>query len=62
MQIVNLVNALASQYLDYLKESNKLIKENEELNKKKEAADQNFNSLASELEKVNERVGYHEEG
>ncbi|GKV52664.1 hypothetical protein SLEP1_g59235 [Rubroshorea leprosula] len=53
---VNLVNALANNHLDSLKERNKLVKEKEELSKQKEDANKNVESLTSELDKLRDEV------
>ncbi|GKV01392.1 hypothetical protein SLEP1_g13949 [Rubroshorea leprosula] len=52
----NLVNALANNYLDSLKERNKMVKEKEELSKQEEEAKKNVESLTLELDKLRDEA------
>ncbi|GKV33928.1 hypothetical protein SLEP1_g42364 [Rubroshorea leprosula] len=56
LETVNLINALAAEYYDCLKERNNLVDKYDELNLQKQSAEQNFNDLTSELEKVREEL------
>ncbi|GKV52947.1 hypothetical protein SLEP1_g59497 [Rubroshorea leprosula] len=55
-QTVNLINALAVVYYDCLKERNNLVDKYDELNLRKQLAEQNFNDLTSKLKKVREEL------
>ncbi|GKV06376.1 hypothetical protein SLEP1_g18277 [Rubroshorea leprosula] len=56
LETVNLINALAAEYYDCLKERNNLVDKYDELNLQKQSAEQNFHDLTSELEKVREEL------
>ncbi|GKV13260.1 hypothetical protein SLEP1_g24300 [Rubroshorea leprosula] len=56
LETVNLINALAAEYYDCLKERNNLVDKYDEHNLQKQSAEQNFNDLTSELEKVREEL------
>ncbi|GKV19463.1 hypothetical protein SLEP1_g29724 [Rubroshorea leprosula] len=56
LETVNLINALAAEYYDCLKERNNLVDKYDELNLQKQSVEQNFNDLTSELEKVREEL------
>ncbi|GKV48646.1 hypothetical protein SLEP1_g55445 [Rubroshorea leprosula] len=56
LETTNLVNAMATEFFDYLQERIALVKKNEELNRQKEEAEKNFGELTSELEKVREEL------
>ncbi|GKV49312.1 hypothetical protein SLEP1_g56068 [Rubroshorea leprosula] len=62
LETANLVNTLADEYYNCLKERNKLADKNDELIRQKESTEQNestkqnFNDLTSQLEKVREEL------
>ncbi|GKV05237.1 hypothetical protein SLEP1_g17271 [Rubroshorea leprosula] len=56
LETVNLVNAMAVEFFDYLQERIALVKKNEELSRQKKEAEKNFGELTSELERVKEEL------
>ncbi|GKV13891.1 hypothetical protein SLEP1_g24853 [Rubroshorea leprosula] len=56
LETVNLINALAVEYYNRLKERNNLVEKNEELNQHKQSTEQNFTDLTSECKKVREEL------
>ncbi|GKU97679.1 hypothetical protein SLEP1_g10789 [Rubroshorea leprosula] len=56
LETANLVNGLVMEYYNCLKERNSLANRNDKLIWQKESAEQNFNDLTLELEKVKEEL------